>query len=93
MHAGAQMAKGKSLYERHCLACHGVSGKGDGPTGKLVIPPAADLTSPESSKKTDAEWLSIIENGKPGTAMMGFKGQLSKADLQELVAYIRSFSK
>lgn len=91
--AHAQAAKGKSLYERHCLACHGVGGKGDGPTGKMVVPPAADLTAPENSKKTDAEWLSIIENGKPGTAMVGFKGQLSNADLRELLAYIRTFSK
>ncbi len=27
-------AKGKAIYEKHCMACHGPQGKGDGPTGK-----------------------------------------------------------
>jgi len=37
-------AKGKAVYERLCVACHGAQGKGDGPAGQMMRPPAADLT-------------------------------------------------
>ena len=41
-------AKGKAIYEKYCMACHGSQGKGDGPAGKMLKPPAANLTSAES---------------------------------------------
>ena len=36
-------ARGKTLYEKYCLACHGPQGRGDGAT--QFDPPVADLTS------------------------------------------------
>ena len=62
-------AKGKAVYEKHCLVCHGLQGKGDGPAGKMLKPPAADLTSAASKKKSEAELKQVVENGKAGTAM------------------------
>ena len=35
---------------------------------------------------TDAELLAIIENGRPPTAMAGWKGQLSDAEIQDVLA-------
>ena len=29
--------RGKELYERHCLACHGEKGHGDGPMGESMV--------------------------------------------------------
>ena len=29
--------RGKQLYERHCVACHGVDGLGDGPMAKDLV--------------------------------------------------------
>ncbi len=39
-------AVGKPLYEDNCMACHGRTGKGDGPmmTFGLLVVPASDLT-------------------------------------------------
>ncbi|MCC6140238.1 MAG: cytochrome c [Nitrospira sp.] len=90
-HAAAGDAKkGKVVYEKSCVLCHGPQGRGDGPVGKTVIPPAADFTSAASKKKPDAELLATIENGRPSTAMVAWKGQLSEAEIQDVLAYVNS---
>jgi mono/diheme cytochrome c family protein len=91
VHAGAgDSRKGKAVYEKSCVLCHGPQGRGDGPVGKTINPPAADFTSVASKKKTDAELLDAIENGRPPTAMVGWKGQLSAAEIQDVLAYVKS---
>ena len=91
--AAGDPAKGKALYEKHCVACHGPQGKGDGPAGKVIKPPAADFTSAASKKKSEAELMQVIENGKPGTAMVSWKSQLNEAEIQEVLAYVLSLRK
>lgn len=91
--AAQDLGKGKAIYEQLCLTCHGPRGKGDGPTGKVLIPPATDLTSAASKKKSDADLLKIIRDGKPPTAMPAWKGQLSEQDIRDVLAYIRSLSR
>jgi len=91
--AGGDSAKGKAVYEQRCLACHGPQGKGDGPTGKVLVPPAADFTSAASKKKSDADLLKIIENGKPPTAMVAWKGLLPDQDIQHVLAYVKTLRK
>ncbi|MDP1768121.1 MAG: cytochrome c [Nitrospirota bacterium] len=88
--AGGDPRNGKALYVKSCMLCHGLQGKGDGPVGKTIQPPAADFTSAASRKKTDAELLAAIENGRPPTAMTGWKGQLSAAEIQDVLAYVKS---
>lgn len=88
--AGGDARKGKVVYERSCVLCHGPQGRGDGPVGKTINPPAADFTAEASRKKTDAELLATIENGRPPTAMVGWKGQLSEAEIQDVLAYVKS---
>jgi len=91
--AGGDVVKGKAVYEKSCVACHGPQGKGDGPTGKVLVPPAADFTSASSKTKSDAELLKIIENGKPPTAMIAWKGQLSEQDIRNVLAYVKTLRK
>ncbi len=91
--AGGDSTKGKAVYEQRCLACHGPQGKGDGPTGKVLVPPAADFTSAASKKKSDADLLKTIENGKPPTAMVAWKGLLSDQDIQHVLAYVKTLRK
>jgi len=82
--------KGKSVYTTHCLNCHGRMGKGDGPIGKMLIPPAANLTI--LGEKSDQELLTTIQDGRPGTAMPSWKGDLSPQDIQNVLSYVRKFS-
>ena len=88
--AGGDARKGKAVYEKSCVLCHGPQGRGDGPVGKTINPPAADFTSAASKGKTDAELLATIETGRPPTAMVGWKGQLSEAEIQDVLAYVKS---
>ena len=37
--------KGRATYVRYCVACHGPSGKGDGPTASSLKTPPPDLTN------------------------------------------------
>ncbi len=91
--AGGDAAKGKSIFQAKCVTCHGTQGKGDGPIGKQLKPPAGDFTSAESKKKSDAELLDVIQNGKPKTAMVAWKSQLSEAEIQDVLAYVLTLRK
>ena len=80
--------KGKNVFGTYCVNCHGQSGKGDGPIGKSLVPPAANLTI--LGKKSDKEILSTIRKGRPGTAMPSWKNDLSSQDIFDVLAYIRT---
>jgi len=91
--AGGNTDKGKAVYGTNCVACHGPQGKGDGPIGKTLKPPAADFTSAAGKQKSEAELLKIIESGQPKTSMMAWKGRLSDEQLQDVLAYVLTLRK
>jgi len=91
--AGGDALKGKALFQKKCVACHGPEGKGDGLKGKMLNPPAADFTSAASKKKSEEDLRNVIENGKPGTSMMAWKGSLSDAEIQDLMTYVLTLRK
>lgn len=82
--------RGRVVYEKHCLPCHGAQGKGDGQFGRVTSPPAADFTSAASKQKTDAQLLATIEKGRPPTAMEGWKGQLSDSEIHDVLTYVKT---
>jgi len=84
------VSSGKMVYENHCVNCHGMKGKGEGPIGQVLVPPAGDLTA--TGKKSDQDLLQTIQNGRPGTAMPSWKGSLSSQEIHNVLAYIRSLS-
>jgi mono/diheme cytochrome c family protein len=82
-------SKGKPVYEKNCLICHGPQGRGDGPMGKSLNPPAPNFASPESQRKSDAELLKAIREGHPDTAMTAWKGTLSEQQFIDVLSYVR----
>ncbi len=82
--------KGKDLYQKHCQRCHGE--KGGPQRGIRPINSKEFLTHVD-----DTVLYKIIERGIPGTGMasLGEKegGPLNAEQIQELVAYIRSWEK
>ncbi|MGP0594014.1 c-type cytochrome [Nitrospira sp. T9] len=88
-HAGNPQ-KGKALYERHCVTCHGPGGKGDGPIGQALIPPAANLTL--LGKQSDQTILDTLRNGRPGTAMPAWKNDLNALELNHLLSFLRTLT-
>jgi mono/diheme cytochrome c family protein len=91
--AAGDPAKGRTVYEKHCVVCHGPQGKGDGPAGKMLKPPAADLTSADSRKKSEADLRQVIEKGKPGTAMGPWKPPLSDTEITDVLVYLATLKK
>jgi len=78
--------RGKVLFERNCAGCHGPQGGGDG--YRLLGPNPADLTAPSTRKKSDAELLKTIHEGKPN--MPAWKVNLSERQIRDVLAYVRT---
>ncbi len=83
-------SKGQRVFGTYCVNCHGQSGKGDGPIGKSLVPPAANLTL--LGNKKDEVILKTIRKGRPGTAMPAWKHNLSSQEILDVLAYIRTLS-
>ena len=83
------LKRGKSLYEKYCLACHGPKGRGDGAT--QFVPPVADLTSSDVLLKSDSRLLKSIHEGKPNTAMDAWTSRLSDEAIRDVLAYVLTF--
>jgi len=88
--ASNQLEEGRTLYERHCMDCHGPEGRGDGKQALSLSPRPGNLISAQTSAKTDQDLLTIIGNGRPRTAMTGWKDRLSEDEQRAVLAYIRS---
>jgi len=98
----ADVAAGKAKYDMFCLSCHGPAGKGDGPVGAALNPKPRDFsegdfkfdTDSDGTPGTDTDLKNVIKNGAGaygGSAMMAPWGPtLSEADLDNIVAFIRS---
>jgi len=86
------VTRGKAVYERHCLACHGAGGWGDGPkAGSLKIAPA-DFHRFSSFLKSDEELLRTIEHGVVYSPMHSWRGTLTDGEMEDVLAYIRLLS-
>lgn len=93
VYAAGDPAKGQTIYQAKCIICHGPQGKGDGPIRPQLKPPAGDFTKAESIKKAVDELRHTIENGKPNTAMVAWKSQLSAGEIDDVLAYVLTLRK
>ncbi len=75
--------RGEKVYQANCAACHQADGKGL-PGVFPAISGSAVATGPIAAH------IDIVMNGKPGTAMAAFAGQLSDADIAAVVTYQRN---
>jgi mono/diheme cytochrome c family protein len=104
LHAGAAAAAreappGDELYQKLCSQCHGENGDGKGVAAARLVPRPRDFTAgkfkvrttPNGALPTDADLLRVIRDGMPYTSMPGWS-HLSDAQLEELVAAVKSFS-
>jgi high-affinity iron transporter len=88
----ADPVRGKAIYDQACASCHGAAGKGDGPAGAGLTPPPADFTDAFHARYySDAGRVRIIEGGSPETSMAGFAGQLDRAQILDVYAYVATF--
>ena len=91
----AVLDRGAALYKANCVACHGETGKGDGPGAGVLKPPPRDHTNrPYMSTLSDKDIGDIVKMGgaMKGKPLMPSHPQISGDDLSALVAYVRSLS-
>jgi len=84
--------RGAVVFHERCAACHGESGRGDGPKAKtLKGPPPANLA--DRRVMGDMSLLDIFRRiaiGTPGTAMPEFAEDLSAEDRWAVAAYVQA---
>lgn len=78
-HDLAARRNGEATYRPNCGFCHGNDARGENG--------APDLTSPRTQRRSDAELLRIILDGRPGTQMPA--NDLSERETWEVIAYLR----
>jgi cytochrome c553 len=79
------------LWKARCSMCHGRVGRGDTKWGRQYMTP--DFTSAEwQTQITDEKIRSTILNGKPATKMRSMRDEATDAQVEELVAFIRSLA-
>jgi len=98
----ATRAKGKQIYERACLFCHGAEGKGDGPAGWFIgryeSPRPRNFTggsfkfrsTPSGELPTDQDLFRTVTQGIPSN-MPPFSG-LSEEERWQVIAYVKTFN-
>jgi len=93
--AAAHAQDARQLYDKNCSTCHGPSGKGDGPAGKMLKPPPADLATVTKSA-TEADLVKIIKEGGKAVgrsaAMPAYGSKLTEDQIKELVQLVKGFS-
>ncbi len=83
------MNRGQAVYERHCLACHGVSGRGDGPEAASLGTRPANFHRAVSMLKSDEELLRIIEYGVVFSPMHAWQGLRSSGWEESSSSWLR----
>ena len=89
----------ENLYNRHCAACHGIKGDGEGSAAYLLSPKPRNFTlgvykfrsTPTGEPPTDQDLLRTLKQGIPGTPMPAWD-RLPERDLVAIVEYLKSFS-
>jgi mono/diheme cytochrome c family protein len=83
------LARGRLVYTERCVLCHGEDGRGDGPGVPALSPPPPDFRLHLGAGHTDGEWFDWVSNGVPGTAMPGYRAELSTDDRWHVLNYLQ----
>jgi cytochrome c oxidase cbb3-type subunit 3/ubiquinol-cytochrome c reductase cytochrome c subunit len=76
--------RGEVVYQKQCASCHG--NKGEGITAPALMNQSA------LAHNTDEFIRYAIQEGRQDTPMQAFKNKLSKADIDNITAFLRSKS-
>ncbi len=81
--------RGKAIFIRECMVCHGDAGRGNGPYRAGLQPSPPDFGDGSYGDYTDADYFWRISEGLPWSAMPTWKLRYSEEDRWKVVHYIR----
>lgn len=84
------VARGRTVYQAECQACHGLTGGGDGPAASGLNPRPADLRIHMAAGHSDGQLYNWISEGFTGAAMPAFKKTLSEDDRWHVINFLRT---
>lgn len=85
-------APAAELFGEHCVACHGTDGKARTPAARKLG--VKDLSQSRLDDGAVAKQIAEGSRNERGVERMpGFKEKLSPAEIDSLVAYVKSFRK
>ena len=83
------LARGRDIYQSTCSVCHGEKGDGNSRAKNSLTPPPRDFTN-AAIELNRSHMIFTVNKGHPNTAMVSFASQLSAAEIEAVVNYIRS---
>lgn len=86
--APADAEAGKTVFTNRCQMCHGADGKGNPAMAKILKVEFPQMDSEYIQEKKDEEIKEIVTKGKGKMAPV--QG-LSDSDLENVIAYLRTF--
>ncbi|HEY6863335.1 MAG TPA: c-type cytochrome [Burkholderiales bacterium] len=88
--AAKRAIKPDLIYHNYCSVCHGDRGDGRSRARGSLVPPPKDFTAPGLREQLPRDWMvRVVRDGKPGTAMVGWKTQLDEREIEAVVDYVR----
>ena len=79
------------IYRLYCSVCHGDKGDGKSRAMNSFAVPPRDYTTPEAAMELTRErMITSVAYGRPGTAMTAWRTELTPAQIEAVVDYIRA---
>jgi mono/diheme cytochrome c family protein len=84
----AAVARGAFVFTNFCRACHGASGRGDGPVGQRGFPAPPSLLAEHAVKMKDGQIFHVLTFGQNN--MPSYASQLSPDDRWKVILFLRT---
>jgi len=83
--------KGADIYRHYCSVCHGDRGDGQSRARRSFATPPRNYTTAKAAQDlTRKRMINSVTNGRPGTAMISWKTELTAVEIAAVVDYIRT---
>lgn len=79
---------GRKVYNFRCYFCHGYSGDAQTVATTFLNPPPVDFTGAKAAKFTPEHVVTVLRNGKEGTAMPSFRNTLNETEMAQVAAFV-----
>jgi polar amino acid transport system substrate-binding protein len=75
---GPELRAARTTFLTQCSQCHGTDAKGTAAAANL-----------RAFKGTEADFLRIVQNGRPGTGITPWKGLISEEEIRNIARYVK----